>query len=154
MVLANAGIPASIPATAETAWVPKINTSKPSGPSPAGMIWIPGGQFWMGADDDHMPDTKPWHRVYVDGYWMDKTEITNEQFARFVKATGYVTVAEIKPRAEDYPQARPENLFPARSSSRRRITQSSSTITFSGGDMWAARTGAIRKVLAQTLRIG
>ncbi len=111
MVLANAGTPASIPATAETAWIPKINTSKPSGPSPAGMIWIPGGQFWMGADDDHMPDTKPWHRVYVDGYWMDKTEVTNEQFARFVKATGYVTVAEIKPRAEDYPQARPENLF-------------------------------------------
>ena len=57
-----------------------------------------------------MADTKPWHRVYVDGYWMDKTEVTNEQFARFVKATGYVTVAERKPRAEDYPRALPENL--------------------------------------------
>ena len=57
-----------------------------------------------------MTDARPWHRVYVDGYWMDKTEVTNEQFARFVKATGYVTVAERKPRAEDYPQARPEKL--------------------------------------------
>jgi formylglycine-generating enzyme len=75
------------------------------------MVWIPGGQFWMGSDDSHMPDTKPWHRVYVDGYWMDRTEVTNEQFARFAKATGYVTVAERKPRAEDYPGAPPENLI-------------------------------------------
>jgi formylglycine-generating enzyme required for sulfatase activity len=75
------------------------------------MVWIPGGQFWMGSDDSHMPDTKPWHRVYVDGYWIDRTEVTNEQFARFVTATGYVTVAERKPRAEDYPAAPPENLI-------------------------------------------
>src|SRR5437764_3902927 len=58
-----------------------------------------------------MTDALPWHRVYVDGYWMDTTEVTNEQFARFAKATGYVTVAERQPRAEDYPQARPENLI-------------------------------------------
>ena len=57
-----------------------------------------------------MPDARPWHRVYVDGYWMDKTEVTNEPFARFVRATGYVTVAERKPRGEDYPQAPPEKL--------------------------------------------
>ena len=74
------------------------------------MTWIPGGQFWMGTSEDHMTDARPWHRVYVDGYWMDKTEVTNEQFARFVRATGYVTVAERKPRAEDYPQALPERL--------------------------------------------
>jgi formylglycine-generating enzyme required for sulfatase activity len=74
------------------------------------MKWIPGGQFWMGAEDSHMADTKPWHRAYVDGYWMDTTEVTNEQFTRFAKATGYVTVAERKPRAEDYPQALPERL--------------------------------------------
>jgi formylglycine-generating enzyme required for sulfatase activity len=95
---------------AQTAWVPRINDSKPSGPAPAGMIWIPGGQFWMGTDDEHMPDARPWHRVYVDGYWMDKTEVTNTQFARFVKATGYLTVAERKPRPEDFPGAPPENL--------------------------------------------
>ena len=64
----------------------------------------------MGVEDDHMPDARPWHRVYVDGYWMDKTDVTNEQFARFVGATGYVTIAERKPRAEDYPGAPPEKL--------------------------------------------
>jgi len=65
----------------------------------------------MGVEDDHMPDARPWHRVYVDGYWMDKTDVTNEQFARFVGATGYVTIAERKPRAEDYPGAPPEKLI-------------------------------------------
>jgi formylglycine-generating enzyme required for sulfatase activity len=55
-------------------------------------------------------DSRPIHRVYVDGFWMDKTEITNRQFAEFAKATGYVTVAERKPRAEDFPGAPPENL--------------------------------------------
>lgn len=76
--------------------------------TPEGMVWIPGGEFWMGADD--FPDAQPWHRVYVDGFWMDKTEVTNEQFAKFVKATDYVTVAERTPRAEDFPGAPPENL--------------------------------------------
>ena len=94
----------------QTAWVPKINDPKPPEPAPVGMAWIPGGQFWMGAADDHMTDARPWHRVYIDGYWMDKTEVTNEEFARFVEATAYVTVAERTPRPEDYPQALPEKL--------------------------------------------
>ena len=55
-------------------------------------------------------DARPIHRVYVDGFFMDKTDVTNAQFAKFVKATGYVTVAERKPRAEDFPGAPPENL--------------------------------------------
>ena len=55
-------------------------------------------------------DSRPIHRVYVDGFWMDKTDVTNAEFAKFVKATGYITVAERKPRAEDYPGAPPENL--------------------------------------------
>ena len=55
-------------------------------------------------------DSRPIHRVYVDGFWMDRTEVTNEQFAAFVQATGYVTVAERTPRAEDFPGAPPENL--------------------------------------------
>jgi len=46
----------------------------------------------------------------LDGFWLDRTDVTNEEFARFVKATGYVTVAERKPRQEDYPTAPPENL--------------------------------------------
>jgi formylglycine-generating enzyme required for sulfatase activity len=84
--------------------------SRPSGPGPGpdGMVWIPGGEFWMGADD--FPDAQPWHRVYVDGFWMDKTEVTNDQFGKFVEATGYLTVAERTPRAEDFPGAPPENL--------------------------------------------
>lgn len=62
----------------------------------------------MGADE--FPDAQPWHRVYVEGFWMDKTEVTNQQFERFVNATKYVTVAERTPRPEDFPGAPPENL--------------------------------------------
>ncbi|HBP87171.1 MAG TPA: formylglycine-generating enzyme family protein [Nitrospirales bacterium] len=94
--------------------------SSPS-PAPEAMVWIPGGEFSMGAADPvgmdlnetgmlATFDSRPIHRVYVDGFWMDKTEVTNAQFTRFVKATGYVTVAERTPRAEDFPGAPPENL--------------------------------------------
>ena len=65
------------------------------------MVWIPGGQFWMGAEE--FPDAQPWHRVYVDGFWMDKTEVTNEQFAKFVageieKWGKVIRAAGIKPQ--------------------------------------------------------
>jgi formylglycine-generating enzyme required for sulfatase activity len=96
------------------------NTTPPQAIAPDGMVWIPGGEFSMGArDPENMNDavgmlatrdSRPIHRVYVDGFWMDRTEVTNEQFAAFVKATGYVTVAERTPRAEDFPGAPPENL--------------------------------------------
>jgi formylglycine-generating enzyme required for sulfatase activity len=56
------------------------------------MVWVPPGEFWMGSNE--FPDAKPVHRVYVDGFWMDATAVTNNDFAAFVKATGYVTVAE------------------------------------------------------------
>jgi formylglycine-generating enzyme required for sulfatase activity len=91
----------------------------PTVPAPNGMAWIPGGEFSMGCKDprgfehgghDPMNDTRPIHRVYVDGFWMDKTEVTNEQFDEFAKATGYITVAEKAPLAEDFPDALPENL--------------------------------------------
>ena len=59
-------------------------------------------------------DARPIHRVYVDGFFMDKTDVTNAEFAKFVKATGYVTIAERKPRAEDFPGAPPENLVAGR----------------------------------------
>jgi formylglycine-generating enzyme required for sulfatase activity len=83
------------------------------------MVWIPGGEFSMGAADprsdptggpDPMADARPIHRVQVDGFWMDRTEVTNAQFARFVAATGWVTVAERTPRADEFPGAPPENL--------------------------------------------
>jgi len=76
------------------------------------MVWIPGGTFWMGADDASICDARPVHEVTVSGFWMDKTEVTNRQFARFVRETGYVTVAERKPDPKDYPGAPPEKLVP------------------------------------------
>jgi formylglycine-generating enzyme len=81
-----------------------------SGPAPAGMVWIPAGEFWMGSDEPKFTDARPWHQVRLSGFWMDKTTVTNAQFARFVTATQYVTVAERKPRPEDFPDAPPENL--------------------------------------------
>jgi len=64
----------------------------------ANMIWIKGGTFMMGADNKQAsPDEYPKHKVTVDGFWMDKTEVTNAEFARFVNATHYVTTAERKP---------------------------------------------------------
>src|SRR5580700_3741495 len=95
------------------------NKNPPAGSAPPGMAWIPGGEFSMGAqdppdmDDVGMKatlDSRPVHRVYVDGFFMDKTDVTNAEFAKFVKATGYVTIAERKPRAEDFPEAPPEKL--------------------------------------------
>lgn len=63
--------------------------------APAGMVWVPGGEFLMGSTDPlARPDEAPVHRVRVDGFFMDATEVTNAQFAAFVAATGYRTVAE------------------------------------------------------------
>src|SRR5262249_21197494 len=78
--------------------------------NPPGMVWIPGGEFTRGSDNPKMRDAKPLHRVAVDDFWMDRTTVTNEQFAQFVEATGYVTVAERTPEAKDFPGAPPENL--------------------------------------------
>jgi formylglycine-generating enzyme len=62
---------------------------------PEGMVWIPGGEFLMGSTDPlARQDEGPVHRVRIDGYWIDATEVTNDQYAAFVKATGYKTVAE------------------------------------------------------------
>src|SRR5438552_13098605 len=69
------------------------NKNQPPGKAPEGMVWIPGGEFSMGAavngEGSHeMPmasnDAGPVHRVRVDGFWMDATPITNEQFEKFV----------------------------------------------------------------------
>jgi formylglycine-generating enzyme len=97
------------------------NTASAPGPAPEGMVWIPGGEFSMGASDapdmddvgmKATEDARPIHRVYVDAFFMDKTDITNAEFAEFIKKTGYVTIAERKPLAEDFPGAPPENLVP------------------------------------------
>ncbi len=65
---------------------------------PKGMAWVPGGEFLMGSDHKlAQPNERPAHKVRVGGFWMDRTHVTNTQFAAFVKATGYVTTAERKP---------------------------------------------------------
>jgi sulfatase modifying factor 1 len=122
--------PSSVPQVAETSrasdrqvtdsYAPTVeNKESPPAEPPAGMVWIPGGEFSMGSDVQSeslcgLPgvtrDAVPIHRVYVDGFWMDTTEVTNAQFAAFVEATGYVTVAETAPTVEEFPGAAPDKL--------------------------------------------
>ena len=110
------------PSAAPSPFAPTIpnNTLAPTN-APAGMVWIPGGEFSMGclapndgictlATKGAVQDSQPVHRVYVDGFWMDKTDVTNDEFDKFVKATGYKTIAEIAPTKEQFPSAPPENL--------------------------------------------
>jgi formylglycine-generating enzyme required for sulfatase activity len=60
------------------------------------MTWIPGGEFTMGSEDFY-PEERPVHRVVVDGFWMDAQPVTAAEFRRFVRQTGYTTVAERPP---------------------------------------------------------
>jgi formylglycine-generating enzyme required for sulfatase activity len=76
----------------------------------ADMALVAGGVFRMGTDSGY-PEEAPAHRVEVDPFWIDRHLVTNADFARFVAATGHVTVAERPPRAEDYPNAQPHMLF-------------------------------------------
>ena len=74
------------------------------------MVRIPGGTFRMGSDD-HYPEEAPVHRVTVDGFWIDRTPVTNRQFKRFVIATGHKTTAQIPPDPKDYPGALPHMIY-------------------------------------------
>jgi sulfatase modifying factor 1 len=112
--------PASILVAAEPEFESTIENRETAPPNgPAGMVWIPGGKFSMGARETETMndvgmqatlDSRPIHRVYVDGFWMDKTDVTNAEFGLFVRSTGYLTVAERRPRAEDFPGAPAEDL--------------------------------------------
>src|SRR5262249_18659237 len=95
------------------------NKNSPPGKAPEGMVWIPGGEFSMGAatsgsGSHEMPmasnDSEPVHRVYVNAFWMDATPVTNGQFEKFVRATNYITIAERTPTKEEFPTAPEENL--------------------------------------------
>jgi formylglycine-generating enzyme required for sulfatase activity len=57
------------------------------------MIWIAGGTFRMGSNH-HDPEEGPARQAAVDSFWIDRYPVTNMEFERFVRATGYVTVAE------------------------------------------------------------
>src|SRR5262245_48474641 len=73
------------------------------------MVWIEGGSYRMGSDR-HYAEEAPVHTVQVDGFWIDRTPVTNRQFMAFVESTSHVTLAERIPRAEDYPGALPHML--------------------------------------------
>jgi sulfatase modifying factor 1 len=75
-----------------------------------GMKWISGGDFQMGTAE--YQDAQPIHQVHLDGFWMDEQEVTNAQFAAFVKATHYVTIAERPLDPKDYPGVPLEQLVP------------------------------------------
>jgi sulfatase modifying factor 1 len=99
----------TIAAVHEAEPVAPIDVSTPKS-VPNGMAWIPGGRFWMGTN--HMEDARPVHEVDVKGFWMDRTDVTNEEFARFVKATGYVTIAERPLDPKEFPNLAPSDLAP------------------------------------------
>ena len=97
--------------------------ANPTAPAaaPEGMVWIPGGTFSMGGINPvgmqdggggGMEDARPVHRVALHPFWMDATEVTNAQFAEFIKATSYTTVAERKPTKEEFPEVPEEALVP------------------------------------------
>ncbi len=104
---------------------PKLNPAEAPGPAPKGMVWVRGGEYYRGIDDDEvlgdkggpsgfdrLEDARIVRKVYVDGFFMDTHEVTNEQFAEFVKATNYVTYAERKPDPKDFPDY--ENILKRR----------------------------------------
>jgi sulfatase modifying factor 1 len=80
-------------------------------PSLKHMRWIPGGTFLMGCDLFY-PEERPVHRVHVEGFWMDEHPVTVAEFRRFVRSTGYVTLAERPLDAAMYPDADPALLIP------------------------------------------
>jgi formylglycine-generating enzyme required for sulfatase activity len=121
LVLRPRGVPTAAPVANPTAtFAPTVATpGLAPGPAPMGMAWIPGGEFSMGSSADCeglcslsgvTRDAQPIVRVAVDGFWMDATAVTNRQFATFVAATGFVTVAETRPTQAEFPDAPPEKL--------------------------------------------
>ncbi|MEO1729676.1 MAG: formylglycine-generating enzyme family protein [Pseudomonadota bacterium] len=75
------------------------------------MEWIEGGTYQMGSES-HYPDEAPIRKVRVDGFWMDRTHVTNGEFSSFVEDTGYVTVAERPLDPADFPGADPTLVQP------------------------------------------
>lgn len=75
------------------------------------MAWVPDGTFLMGSADFY-PEERPVHQVSISGFWMDEHAVTVAEYRRFVRATGYVTVAERVPDPAQYPGAAAEILVP------------------------------------------
>lgn len=83
---------------------------KGMGSDNANMVYVQGGSFTMGSIE--FADSKPLHEVRVGGFWIDEHEVTNRQFARFVQATGYQTVAERPLDPKDFPTVPLDLLVP------------------------------------------
>ncbi len=98
-------------APASAASCPAAPAAADGGGPLAGMAWVPGGTFTMG-DDGERPEEQPARRVSVPGFWIDRHEVTNDEFAAFVAATGYVTVAERGVDPARYPGVPAELLAP------------------------------------------
>lgn len=101
--------------------LPAAGAPPPPGTAPPGMVWVPAGEFTLGSMDPRLPaNERPPHRVWVDGFWMDRHEVTNAEFAKFVQETGYRTVAERPPDWEEMkktlppgvPKPAPDKLVP------------------------------------------
>lgn len=76
-----------------------------------GMVYIPGGAFEMGGDNEQADnDELPKHTVQVSPFYIDVTEVTNAQFREFVNATGYITTAEKKPDWEELKKSVPPGI--------------------------------------------
>src|SRR5262249_41723720 len=101
-------------------FLPTLEHKKPpSGTPPQGRVWIAGAEFSMGGTVEGVvlwgwpgmtPDAWPVRRVYVEGFLMDATEVTNDQFESFGEATAYLTIAERPPTNEEFPTVPPESL--------------------------------------------
>ncbi|MGQ9632441.1 MAG: formylglycine-generating enzyme family protein [bacterium] len=101
----SVGIASAEERTIETADGPKILKFKVGGDGKE-MVWIPGGTFEMGDRwGDGAPDERPAHTVKIDGFWMDTTEVTNDEFQRFVESSGHKVEGSWKydPKRANYP---------------------------------------------------
>jgi formylglycine-generating enzyme required for sulfatase activity len=85
-----------------------IDITRSGDSSLTGMVLIPAGSFDMGGDNKQASaDEYPKHKVTIDSFYIDVTEVTNAQFQKFVEATGYITTAEKKPDWEELKKSVP-----------------------------------------------
>jgi sulfatase modifying factor 1 len=89
----------------------RTRAEPPSPPPAPDMVWVPSGKSVIGSDA-HYVEERPAHEASIDGFWLDRFPVTNDRFAEFVAATGYVTFAELPPNPADYPGAIEELLQP------------------------------------------
>ncbi len=108
-----------------------------------GMVQIPAGEFLMGSEEFY-PEERPVRRVAVEGFWMDEHAVTAADFRRFVRETGYVTLAERPLDPADYPDADPDLLVPGALVFRQDGTaRCRSTTIATGGSTCPAPTGSV-----------